>query len=78
MDTMEPHGRGTAADTAEQRIKRAELALACTEEMIAENIALCSRIRTQRRLVEAKERMRKIDPPVPPAIRECFASADIA
>ncbi|WP_287221201.1 hypothetical protein [Mesorhizobium sp.] len=65
MDTMEPHGRGTAAETPEQRIKRAELALSRTEEMIAENNALCSRIRTQRRVVEAKERLMKVDPNSP-------------
>lgn len=51
-----------AAETAEQRIKRAELALARTEEMIAENIALWSTMRTQRRLVEAKGRLGKITP----------------
>ncbi|AZO67385.1 hypothetical protein [Mesorhizobium sp. M6A.T.Cr.TU.016.01.1.1] len=60
MDTMKPHGRGMAADTAEQRIKRAELALQRTEEMLAENLALRNRIRTA---VEAADRLVKIDPP---------------
>ncbi|RWN24057.1 hypothetical protein [Mesorhizobium sp.] len=54
MDTMEPHGRGMTADTAEQRIKRAELALQRTEEMLAEKI---------RTAVEAADRLVKIDPP---------------
>ncbi|WP_287363441.1 hypothetical protein [Mesorhizobium sp.] len=47
---------------ARQRIHRTELALQRTEEMLAENLALRSRIRTQRRLVEANERLVKIDP----------------
>ncbi|MEI8701821.1 hypothetical protein [Mesorhizobium sp. ISC15] len=58
MDTMEPHGRGMTADTAEQRIKRAELALQRTEEMLAENLALRNRT-----AVEAADRLVKIDPP---------------
>ena len=56
---------------ARQRVNRAELALERAEEMLDEdcgvgiNIALCSRIRTaQRRVIEARERLTKIDPPV--------------
>ncbi|MER9082435.1 hypothetical protein [Mesorhizobium sp. M0895] len=67
MDTMEPHGHGMVADlltsevaNARQRIHRTELALQRTEEMLAENLALCSRIRTA---VEAADRLMKIDPP---------------
>jgi hypothetical protein len=48
---MEPHGQ-MAVDNAEERIKRAELALQRAEEMIAENVALLSKIRTQRGLIE--------------------------
>ncbi|WP_245445580.1 hypothetical protein [Mesorhizobium kowhaii] len=69
MDTMEPHGHGMAADiltsevaNARQRINRTELAIQRTKEMLAENIAMQSRIRTaQRRLVEAA-RWVKTDP----------------
>ncbi|MER8523562.1 hypothetical protein NKH56_30210 [Mesorhizobium sp. M1076] len=64
MDTLEPHGHGMAADlltsevaNARQRIHRT---LQRTEEMLAENLALCSRIRTA---VEAADRLMKIDPP---------------
>ncbi|MER8703517.1 MULTISPECIES: hypothetical protein [unclassified Mesorhizobium] len=67
MDTMEPHGHGIAVDiltsevaNARQRIHRTELALQRTEEMLAENLALCSRIRTA---VEAADRLMEIDPP---------------
>lgn len=66
MDAMELHGRGMA--DARERINQTELALERTEEMLAENIALCSRIR---RVVEAADRLVKIDPPamkVPPAV----------
>ncbi|MER9567392.1 hypothetical protein [Mesorhizobium sp. M0571] len=66
MDTMETHGHGMAADlltsevaNARQRIHRTELALQRSEEMLAENLALCSRIRTA---VEAADRLVKIDP----------------
>jgi len=59
MNTMEPHGRGMAADVAEQRIKRTEIALALSEAMVAENIARCTRMR---RLVKTADRMVKIDP----------------
>ncbi|MER8880157.1 hypothetical protein [Mesorhizobium sp. M0323] len=65
MDTMEPHG--IAADiltsevaNARRRIHRTELALQRTEEMLAENLALRSRIRTA---VEAADRLLKIDRP---------------
>ncbi|MER8803234.1 hypothetical protein [Mesorhizobium sp. M0998] len=47
-------------DNARQRIHRTELAIQRTEEMLAENLALCSRIRTA---VEAADRLVKIDPP---------------
>lgn len=67
-NTMEPHGHGMVADilalevaNARQRINRTELAIQRTEEMLAENIALRSRIQTaQRRLVETAERLVKI------------------
>lgn len=66
MGTMGPQGHGMAADiltsevaTARQRIRRTELALKRTEEMLAENLALSSRIRTA---VEAADRLVKIDP----------------
>ena len=65
MNPMESHGHGMAADiltsevaSAKQRINRAEIALKRTEEMLAENIALRSRMRF---LVEATDRL--IDPP---------------
>ncbi|MER8709749.1 hypothetical protein NKH49_30180 [Mesorhizobium sp. M1088] len=54
---------------ARQRLKRAELSLKRANEMLDEdcgvgiNIALCSRIRTaQRRVLEARSRLTKIDP----------------
>lgn len=54
---------------ARLRVKRAELALKRAKEMLDEdcgvgiNIALCSRIRfAQRRVIDAKERLTKIDP----------------
>ncbi|ESX78736.1 hypothetical protein X759_15250 [Mesorhizobium sp. LSHC420B00] len=70
MDTMEPHGHGMAADiltsevaNARQRIHRTELAHQRTEEMLAENLAMCRRIQAaQRRVVEARSRLTKIDP----------------
>ncbi|RWK37357.1 MAG: hypothetical protein EOR46_25935 [Mesorhizobium sp.] len=57
---MESHAREMA--NARERINRAELALERTEEMLAENIALRSRIRAQRCLVEAAYGLAKIDP----------------
>ncbi|WP_032925456.1 hypothetical protein [Mesorhizobium loti] len=64
MDTMEPHGRGLAADiltlevaNARERIDRAEFALERSQEMLAENLALRSRMR---RLVEATDSLVKI------------------
>ncbi|PTE06784.1 hypothetical protein C9427_30330 [Mesorhizobium helmanticense] len=57
---MDPHGRAMA--DARERIKRTELALERAEEMLAENMALCSRIRAQRCLVEAAHRLVEIDP----------------
>lgn len=62
-NTMEAYESAMA--NARERIKRTELALERSEEMLAENIALCSRIRAQRRLVEAAHRLVKIDPPAP-------------
>ncbi|ESY64344.1 hypothetical protein NKH57_27960 [Mesorhizobium sp. M1050] len=65
MDTMEPQGHGMAADiltsevaSAKQRINRTEIAIKRTEEMLAANIALRSRMRF---LVEATDRL--MDPP---------------
>lgn len=55
MDSMEPHGQ-MAVDNAEQRI-----ALKRAEEMIAENVALLSKLRTQRGLIEAPHRLVKIE-----------------
>ncbi|TIR27191.1 MAG: hypothetical protein E5X07_28280 [Mesorhizobium sp.] len=60
---MEPYESAMA--NARERINRTEFALERSEEMLAENIALCSRIRAQRRLVEAAHRLVKIDPPAP-------------
>jgi hypothetical protein len=60
MNTMEPHGRAMA--DARERINRTKLALERTEEMLAENTALCSRIRARRCLVEAAYRLVQIDP----------------
>lgn len=55
MDTtMEPLGRGIAAGDADQRIRQVELAIQRTEEMVAENIALRSRIRS---VVNAADRL---------------------
>ncbi len=75
MNTLEPHGRGTAADLlifelakARLRINRAELVLERAEGMLDEdcgvgiNIALCSRIRSaRRRVIEARSRLTKIN-----------------
>lgn len=54
---------------ARQRVKRAENSLKRANELLDKdcgvgiNIALCSRIRSeQRRVVEARERLTKIDP----------------
>ncbi|RWK55817.1 MAG: hypothetical protein E5X43_02835 [Mesorhizobium sp.] len=57
---MEPHGRAMA--NARERINRTELALERTEEMLAENIALCRRLRAQRCLVEGAYRLVQIAP----------------
>ncbi|WP_425352288.1 hypothetical protein [Mesorhizobium sophorae] len=55
---------------ARQRVKRAESALRRAKEMLDEdcgvgiNLVLCGRIRAaQRRVIEARERLTKIDPP---------------
>jgi hypothetical protein len=60
-NTMEPHGRAMA--NARERINRTELAIERAEEMLAGNMALCSRIRAQRCLVEAASGLAKIVPP---------------
>ncbi|MER8976475.1 MULTISPECIES: hypothetical protein [unclassified Mesorhizobium] len=57
MNAMEPHGRAMA--DARERINRTELAIERSEEMLAHNIALCRRIRAQRRLIEAADRLVK-------------------
>lgn len=59
MDTMELHGSAMA--DARERINRTELALERTEQMLAENIALYTRLRATR-MVEAAHRL-VIDPP---------------
>ncbi|WP_184876819.1 hypothetical protein [Mesorhizobium sangaii] len=76
MYTPEQNERGAMADLvilelakARQRVKRAESALRRAKEMLDEdcgvgiNLALCGRIRAaQRRVIEARERLTKIDP----------------
>ena len=48
---------------AEQRIKQTELALVLSEKMVAENLALSSRIRSaRRRVVKPGGRLTTIDP----------------
>ncbi|MGX9177388.1 hypothetical protein [Mesorhizobium sp. BHbdii] len=54
-NTMEPYESAMA--NATERINRTEHALERSEEMLAENIALCSRLRAQRRLIEAAHRL---------------------
>ncbi|BAB50099.1 hypothetical protein [Mesorhizobium japonicum] len=73
MYTLEHNGRGAMADLmilelAKAR-QRAEVTLRRAKEMLDEdcgvgiNIALCGRIRAaQRRVIEARERLTKIDP----------------
>jgi len=64
------HGPRMAADLltmqladAEQRIKQTELALVLSEKMVAENLALSSRIRSaRRRVVKSGGRLTTIDP----------------
>ena len=77
MYNPEHSGRGAMADLmilelakARQRVKRAEVTLRRAKEMLDEdcgvgiNLALCGRIRAaQRRVIEARERLTKIDPP---------------
>ena len=77
MYALEPHNRGMAADifvlelaSARQHAGLAKRALERAEEMLEEdcgagiNIALCDRIRAgRRRVIEARERLTKIDPP---------------
>jgi|GEM_PF-3268580 len=76
MYTLEHNGSGAMADLmilelakARQRVKRAEVTLRRAKEMLDEdcgvgiNIALCGRIRAaQQRVIEARERLTKIDP----------------
>ncbi len=63
MSTIEPHGLLTPELAAQQRIENSELALARSEEMVAENIAMCARLRSARRhLAKAREPLTKIDP----------------
>jgi hypothetical protein len=48
---------------AQRRIKQTELALVRSEEMVAENLALCGRIRSaRRRVVGTGGRLATIDP----------------
>ncbi|MGX5846745.1 hypothetical protein ACWGTO_06655 [Mesorhizobium sp. PL10] len=48
---------------AQQRIKQTELALLRSEQMVAENLALCSRIRSaRRRVMKPGGRLATIDP----------------
>jgi hypothetical protein len=48
---------------AQQRIKQTELALVLSEKMVAENLALSSRIRSaRRRIVKPRGRLATIDP----------------
>ncbi|TSE13054.1 hypothetical protein C1D09_005815 [Mesorhizobium intechi] len=75
MYTQEHNGRGAMADLmilelakARLRVKRAEVALRRARAMLDEdrgvgiNIALCGSIRAlQRRVIEARERLTKID-----------------
>ena len=69
MDFADP-GPRMAADLltmrvadAEQRIKQTELALVLSEKMVAENLALSSRIRSARqRVVKSEGLLTKIDP----------------
>jgi hypothetical protein len=79
MNTMEPHGRGMAADiltlevdNARQRIKRAERELERTEEMVAQNIERYCRMRF---LIEAADRLVKIDPARTGRVRTSATSA---
>lgn len=67
MDFADPGPRMAAdlltkqlADAQQQRIKQTELALALSEKMVAENLALSSRIRSARRRV-AGGRLATID-----------------
>ncbi|TRD00376.1 hypothetical protein FJV76_04900 [Mesorhizobium sp. WSM4303] len=49
-----------------QRIKQTELALVRSEEMVAENLAMCSRIRSaRRRVMKPGGRLATIDPTSP-------------
>lgn len=81
--TPELNGRWTMTDLlnlelakARQRVQRAELVLQHAKEMLEEgcgvgvNIALVSRIRTaQRRVVEARAQLRRIDLAKPGRVR---------
>jgi hypothetical protein len=51
---------------AQQRIKQTEVALVLSEKMVAENLALSSRIRSaRRRVVKSGGRLTTIDPKAP-------------
>jgi len=51
------------ADAQQQRIRQTELALVLSERMVAENLALSSRIRSARqRVVKSEGLLTKIDP----------------
>ena len=51
------------ADAQQQRIRQTELALLLSEKMVAENLALSSRIRSARqRVVKSEGLLTKIDP----------------
>ncbi|MEO5756851.1 MAG: hypothetical protein ABIQ51_08360 [Mesorhizobium sp.] len=63
MSTIEPHGLLTPELAAHQRIEKSEFALTRSEEMVAENIAMCARLRSEGRLLaKAREPLTKIDP----------------
>ena len=51
------------ADAQQQRVRQTELALVLSEKMVAENLALSSRIRSARqRVVKSEGLLTKIDP----------------
>ena len=64
MKLADPGTRMAALLTMQQqRIKQTELALALSEKMVAENLALSSRIRSARqRVVKSEGLLTKIDP----------------
>jgi hypothetical protein len=64
MKPADPGTRMAALLTMQQqRIKQTELALLLSEKMVAENLALSSRIRSaRRRVVKPRGRLATIDP----------------